>query len=108
MLKIEVTGMERYDEEEERAEEAYEKHKCKGCLWAKWQTPYIVSCLFPRCVRYLNLPMAKATGFLCTIELLPYLRMDTDSTSTRLSWANTLMVLCALYARFKTLDFSSL
>jgi hypothetical protein len=43
--------MERYDEEEEKAKEAYEKHKCKGCVWAKWQTPYIVSCLFPRCVR---------------------------------------------------------
>jgi len=47
----EVTGMERYDEEEEKAKEAYEKHKCKGCVWAKWQTPYIVSCLFPRCVK---------------------------------------------------------
>jgi hypothetical protein len=43
--------MERYDEEEEKVKEAYEKHKCKGCLWAKWQTPYIVSCLFPRCVK---------------------------------------------------------
>ena len=56
----------------------------------------------------LNLPMAKAMGFLCTIELLPYLRMDTDSNSTRLSWANTSLVLIALCARFKTLDFSSL
>jgi hypothetical protein len=43
--------MERYDEEEEKAKEEYEKHKCKGCVWAKWQTPYIVSCLFPRCVK---------------------------------------------------------
>ncbi|PUF85542.1 hypothetical protein DCC82_17270, partial [Geobacillus sp. LYN3] len=51
----------------------------------------------------LNLPMAKATGFLCTIELLPYLHMDTDSSSTRLSWANTLLMLSALCARFKTL-----
>ena len=42
--------MERYDEEEERAKEAYEKHKCKGCVYAKWQGIYIVSCLFPRCV----------------------------------------------------------
>jgi hypothetical protein len=47
----EVTGMERYDEEEEKAKEAYEKHKCKGCVYAKWQAPYIVSCLFPRCVK---------------------------------------------------------
>jgi hypothetical protein len=46
----EVTGMERY-EEEEKAKEEYEKHKCKGCVYAKWQTPYIVSCLFPRCVK---------------------------------------------------------
>lgn len=42
--------MERYDEEEERAKEEYEKHKCKGCAWARWQAPFIVSCLFPRCV----------------------------------------------------------
>jgi hypothetical protein len=21
--------------------EAYEKHKCKGCVWAKWQTPFV-------------------------------------------------------------------
>ena len=46
----EVAGMERYDEEEERAKEEYEKHKCKGCVYAKWQGIYIVSCLFPRCV----------------------------------------------------------
>jgi tRNA/tmRNA/rRNA uracil-C5-methylase (TrmA/RlmC/RlmD family) len=31
----EVTGMERYDEEEEKAKEAYEKHKCKTCVWSK-------------------------------------------------------------------------
>lgn len=43
--------MERYDEEEERAEEEYEKHKCKTCSWARWQATYIVSCLFPRCVK---------------------------------------------------------
>jgi hypothetical protein len=43
--------MERYDEEEEKAKEEYEKHKCKGCVWARWQTPYIVSCLFPRCMK---------------------------------------------------------
>ena len=54
----EVAGMERYDEEEERvkkeeerAKKEYEKHKCKTCVWAKWQAPYIVSCLFPRCVK---------------------------------------------------------
>jgi hypothetical protein len=47
----EVTGMERYDEEEEKVKEAYEKHKCKGCVYAKWQGIYIVSCLFPRCVK---------------------------------------------------------
>lgn len=47
----EVTGMERYDEEEEKAKEAYDKHKCKGCAWARWQAPFIVSCLFPRCVK---------------------------------------------------------
>jgi hypothetical protein len=47
----EVTGMERYDEEEQRAKEEYEKHKCKTCVWAKWQAPFIVSCLFPRCVK---------------------------------------------------------
>ena len=54
----EVTGMERYDEEEERvkkeeerAKEEYEKHKCKGCVYAKWQAPFIVSCLFPCCVK---------------------------------------------------------
>ncbi len=39
------------DEEEEKVNEAYEKHSCKGCLWAKWQGKQIVSCLFPRCVR---------------------------------------------------------
>lgn len=44
--------MERYDEEEEKAKEAYEKHKCKTCVWAKWQQKQIVVCLFPRCVRY--------------------------------------------------------
>jgi hypothetical protein len=43
--------MERYDEEEEKAKEEYQKHKCKGCVWARWQTPYIVSCLFPRCMK---------------------------------------------------------
>ena len=43
--------MERYDEEEEKVKEAYEKHKCKGCVYAKWQGIYIVSCLFPRCVK---------------------------------------------------------
>ncbi|UYL93844.1 hypothetical protein NIIg97_gp71 [Geobacillus phage vB_GthS_NIIg9.7] len=43
--------MERYDEEEQRAKEEYEKHKCKTCVYAKWQAPYIVSCLFPRCVK---------------------------------------------------------
>ncbi|UYL94264.1 hypothetical protein PT91_gp69 [Geobacillus phage vB_GthS_PT9.1] len=43
--------MERYDEEEQRAKEEYEKHKCKNCVYAKWQAPYIVSCLFPRCVK---------------------------------------------------------
>jgi hypothetical protein len=47
----EVTGMNQYDEEEKKAQEAYEKHKCKNCVYAKWQTPYIVSCLFPRCVK---------------------------------------------------------
>lgn len=46
----EVTGMERYDKEEEKVNEAYEKHPCKGCLWSKWQGKQIVSCLFPRCV----------------------------------------------------------
>lgn len=46
----EVTDMERYDEEEEGAKEEYEKHKCKNCVYAKWQGIYIVSCLFPRCV----------------------------------------------------------
>jgi hypothetical protein len=43
--------MERYDEEETKAKEEYEKHPCKGCLWANWQGKQIVSCLFPRCVR---------------------------------------------------------
>jgi hypothetical protein len=47
----EVTGMERYDEEEAKAKEEYEKHKCKNCVYAKWQGIYIVSCLFPRCVK---------------------------------------------------------
>ena len=45
----EVTGMERY--EEEKAEEEYEKHKCRTCVYAKWQGIYIVSCLFPCCVK---------------------------------------------------------
>lgn len=40
--------MEQYDED--KAEKAYKKHKCRPCVWARWQTPYVVSCLFPRCV----------------------------------------------------------
>ncbi|MBA2878038.1 hypothetical protein HNR63_001092 [Anoxybacillus kamchatkensis] len=44
--------MERYiDEEEKKRNEAYEKHKCKGCEWASWQQKSIVVCLFPRCVK---------------------------------------------------------
>jgi hypothetical protein len=43
--------MERCDEEEERAKEEYEKHKCRNCEWATWHQIYIVSCLFPRCVK---------------------------------------------------------
>jgi hypothetical protein len=44
--------MERYiDEDEKKQEEAYEKHKCKGCEWASWQQKQIVVCLFPRCVK---------------------------------------------------------
>jgi hypothetical protein len=44
--------MERYEEEEEKKQnEAYEKHKCKGCEWASWQQKSIVVCLFPRCVK---------------------------------------------------------
>jgi hypothetical protein len=39
------------DEEEKRVEEAYQKHKCKDCVWSKWQGKQIVSCLFPRCVK---------------------------------------------------------
>jgi hypothetical protein len=47
----EVTGMIRHqDEEEKRVEEEYQKHKCKDCVWSKWQGKPIVSCLFPRCV----------------------------------------------------------
>jgi hypothetical protein len=44
--------MERYiDEEEKKQDEAYEKHKCRGCVYASWQKKRIVMCLFPRCVR---------------------------------------------------------
>ncbi len=51
----------------------------------------------------LNLCTTKVGRFLCTKELRLYLRIDTHSHSTRLSWANTSMVLSALCARFKTL-----
>jgi hypothetical protein len=51
-MQSEVKGMERYEEEEEKKQnEAYEKHKCKGCEWASWQKKCIVVCLFPRCVK---------------------------------------------------------
>jgi hypothetical protein len=44
--------MERWeDEEEKKQNEAYEKHKCKGCVYASWQQKHIVVCLFPRCVK---------------------------------------------------------
>jgi hypothetical protein len=39
-----------YDDKE-KAKMAYERHKCKNCIWAKWQVPYLVSCPFVRCVR---------------------------------------------------------
>ncbi|MDW8515106.1 hypothetical protein [Priestia flexa] len=39
------------EREEKRKREAYEKHKCKGCIWSTWQKEQIVLCLFPRCVK---------------------------------------------------------
>jgi hypothetical protein len=51
-MQSEVKGMERYEEEEEKKQdEAYQKHKCRGCEWASWQQKHIVVCLFSRCVK---------------------------------------------------------
>jgi hypothetical protein len=49
--RIEVKSMERWEDEEKKAKEEYEKHKCRNCEWATWHQIYIVSCLFPRCVK---------------------------------------------------------
>ena len=46
-----VTGMSQYEEEKKKAYEQYEKHKCRTCIWSRWQVPFVVTCLFPRCVK---------------------------------------------------------
>jgi hypothetical protein len=43
--------MERWEQEEKKAKEEYEKHKCRNCEWATWHQIYVVSCFFPRCVK---------------------------------------------------------
>ncbi|AKM19809.1 hypothetical protein GARCT_02558 [Geobacillus sp. 12AMOR1] len=42
--------MSQYEEEKKKAYEQYEKHKCRTCIWSRWQVPFVVTCLFPRCV----------------------------------------------------------
>jgi hypothetical protein len=39
------------EREEKRRKKAYEKHKCRGCVWATWQKESVVMCLFPECVK---------------------------------------------------------
>lgn len=45
-----VTGME-HEGEDEQLKKEYEQHPCRSCIWSNWQSPYLVSCLFPRCVK---------------------------------------------------------
>lgn len=39
------------EREEKKRKEAYEKHKCKNCVYASWQKKDVVMCLFPTCVK---------------------------------------------------------
>ncbi len=40
------------DDEEKKRKEAYEQHKCKGCVWGKWENKNtIVFCGYSTCVR---------------------------------------------------------
>ncbi|WP_241475466.1 hypothetical protein [Priestia flexa] len=51
-MKQSIPEEEREEErEEKRKREAYEKHKCRRCIWSTWQKEQIVLCLFPRCVK---------------------------------------------------------